>query len=92
MQQIVVQEWAKIRDDERARLEALRARLPEGCQGEVHLLEGRATQVLVERAVGYDLVIVGTHGRTGLTHIMLGSVAERIVRTCPVPVMVMRAS
>lgn len=33
-----------------------------------------------------DLVIVGTHGRSGLTHLLLGSVAERVVRsaTCPV--------
>lgn len=90
VQQVVVHEWARIRDDERARLEALQARLPEVCRGQVLLLEGRATQVIAERAAGYDLVIVGTHGRTGISHLMLGSVAERIVRTCPAPVLVMR--
>lgn len=34
-----------------------------------------------------DLVIVGTHGRSGLTHLLLGSVAERVVRSAPCPVL-----
>ncbi len=35
---------------------------------------------------GYDLIVLGTHGRTGLRHALVGSVAERVVRraTCPV--------
>ena len=37
-----------------------------------------------------DLVIVGSHGRTGLTRVTLGSVAEKIVRRSPVPVLVAR--
>jgi universal stress protein A len=37
-----------------------------------------------------DLVVVGTHGRTGLRHMLMGSVAERIVRHCPCPVLVAR--
>jgi nucleotide-binding universal stress UspA family protein len=38
------------------------------------------------RAIGADLIVVGTHGRTGLAHAMMGSVAERVVRraSCPV--------
>jgi nucleotide-binding universal stress UspA family protein len=36
------------------------------------------------------LVVMGTHGRRGLTHLLLGSVAEKIVRQCPVPVMTVR--
>jgi nucleotide-binding universal stress UspA family protein len=43
--------------------------------------------VAIEKA---DLVVVGTHGRTGLQHLLLGSVAERIVRTCKVPVLTVR--
>ncbi len=38
----------------------------------------------------YDLVVIGTHGRRGLRHLLLGSVAERVVRTCPVPVLTVR--
>lgn len=34
-----------------------------------------------------DLIIVGTHGRTGLSHLLLGSVAERVVRSAPCPVL-----
>lgn len=37
-----------------------------------------------------DLLVVGTHGRTGLKHLVLGSVAERIVRQAPCPVLVVR--
>lgn len=39
---------------------------------------------------GADLVVIGTHGRTGVSHLLLGSVAERIVRTSPVPVLTVR--
>ncbi|MGH7342104.1 MAG: universal stress protein [Candidatus Rokuibacteriota bacterium] len=38
-----------------------------------------------------DLVVVGTHGRTGLGKLLLGSVAERIVATAPCPVLTVRA-
>jgi nucleotide-binding universal stress UspA family protein len=37
-----------------------------------------------------DLVVVGTHGRKGLNRVLLGSVAEKIVRGCPVPVLTVR--
>lgn len=37
-----------------------------------------------------DLVIMGTHGRTGLKHFFLGSVAERVVRSSPCPVLTIR--
>lgn len=37
-----------------------------------------------------ELIVMGTHGRTGLTHILLGSVAEKVVRLAPCPVLVVR--
>jgi nucleotide-binding universal stress UspA family protein len=37
-----------------------------------------------------DLIVMGTHGRTGVQHWMLGSVAERVVRLAPCPVLVTR--
>jgi nucleotide-binding universal stress UspA family protein len=37
-----------------------------------------------------DLVIVGTHGRKGLSHVLLGSVAEKVVRLAPCPVLTVR--
>ena len=36
---------------------------------------------------GVDLIVLGTHGRTGVTRALLGSVAERVVRTAPCPVL-----
>lgn len=37
-----------------------------------------------------DVIVVGTHGRTGLTHLLLGSTAEKIVRKAPCPVLTVR--
>ncbi len=47
-------------------------------------------EALVEHAktVGAELIIVGSHGRTGLRRVLLGSVAERVVRLAPCPVLV----
>ena len=39
-----------------------------------------------------DLVVLGTHGRTGLPHVLLGSVAERVVQHSEVPVLTVRTS
>ncbi len=54
---------------------------------------GEPAEIIVRLAeIGeYDLVVMGTHGRTGLRHIAMGSVAERVVRNCPAPVITVRA-
>jgi len=44
----------------------------------------------VANALSADLIVLGTHGRTGLQHILLGSTAERIVRIAPCPVLAVR--
>lgn len=43
------------------------------------------------RTHGFDLVVLGTHGRTGISRLMAGSVAEKVLRSCPCPVLVVRA-
>jgi nucleotide-binding universal stress UspA family protein len=43
------------------------------------------------RQMKADLIVVGTHGRTGLSHVLLGSVAERVVQTAPCPVLTVRS-
>jgi nucleotide-binding universal stress UspA family protein len=42
--------------------------------------------------LGADVIVIGTHGRTGLAHVFLGSVAEHVVRSAPVPVITVHAS
>ena len=42
------------------------------------------------REINADLLVVGTHGRTGLSHLIIGSVAERVVRKAPCPVLSIR--
>ena len=37
-----------------------------------------------------DLIVIGTHGRTGLAHVLMGSVAEKVVRKAPCPVLTVR--
>ncbi len=41
--------------------------------------------------LGADALVVGTHGRAGLSHLLLGSVAEKLVRHAPVPVVTLRS-
>ena len=63
-----------------------------GVAVEAHLAEAPAADAIAEVAkrVTADLVIVGTHGYTGLRHLLLGSVAERTLRLAPCPVLVVR--
>lgn len=64
----------------------------EGRTVETDTAVGRPADSIVEYADehGFDLVVVGSHGRQGLSRIVLGSVAEAVVRRSPVPVTVVR--
>ena len=42
-------------------------------------------------ALGAELIVIGTHGRSGLSHVLLGSVAEKVVRKAPCPVLTVRS-
>ena len=58
----------------------------------VVLTSGSPADAIVEyaKAAGIDLVVMGTHGRGALTHLLMGSVAERVVRLAPCPVLTVR--
>src|SRR5919201_5660357 len=74
-------------------LQASRERVQRaGLQAESLLVQGTPTQTILDTAgdKGVDLIIMGTHGRTGLAHVLLGSVAEHVIRHAPCPVLVMR--
>jgi nucleotide-binding universal stress UspA family protein len=60
---------------------------------EQELLEGSPAAEIVDFAGDHgDVVVMGTHGRGGLNRLLLGSVAERVVRRCPRPVLTVRVS
>jgi len=74
-------------------LQASRERVQRaGLQGESLLVQGPPPQTILDTAgeQGVDLIIMGTHGRTGLARVLLGSVAEHVVRQGPCPVLVVR--
>ena len=80
--------WHERRSWEEKTLAQWLERLPASVRGEAHLLDGRALDLVVAHSNHYDLVIIGTHGRTGLTALFLGSVAERVVRSAHCDVLV----
>ena len=82
-------QWVKIHDQSRERLEALQQRVPDGIRGHALFLSGRAPDEIVTAGNERDAILIGTHGRRGFSHLLLGSVAERVVRTAAVPVMVL---
>jgi len=66
-----------------------------GMTAEQRLLEARGERianVIIEEARRWpaDLIVIGTHGRSGFSRILFGSVAEGVVRTAPIPVLLVR--
>ncbi len=61
---------------------------------ERRLEDGNPPDVIVQvaREINADLILLGTHGYKGLTHAVMGSVAEHVVRKAPCPVLTLRAA
>ena len=55
------------------------------------VVEGSPTRKIVEMAADFDLVVIGTLGRSALSKLFMGSVAERVTRYAPCPVLVVRS-
>jgi nucleotide-binding universal stress UspA family protein len=75
-------------------LDELAAGLGDPGKFEKHVVESPSIEEAIcecAQQLGADLVVMGTHGRTGLAHIFLGSVAERTLRRAPCPVLTVRA-
>jgi nucleotide-binding universal stress UspA family protein len=79
----------------RGAMEALEATQRRAAAGELtiatQLVEGPPVDAIVDASRRCDLIVMGTHGRTGLRHLFLGSVAERVVRQAHSPVLTVRS-
>jgi nucleotide-binding universal stress UspA family protein len=83
-----------LHEEARTQLDVLAERLRgQGLEVAVELRAGHPDEVIAEAGaeLGSDLIVTGTHGRTGLARFLLGSVAERVVRTSQTNVLVARA-
>ena len=92
----VYDEWDRnLRTRIEAKLEGLVSEARKaGVRAKPLVLAGTADEVIVEAAENdkTDLVVMGTHGRKGVTRFFLGSVASRVISTSPCPVMTVRAA
>lgn len=86
---LMVREGLRLEVRDEGSLTELAAGIPEAVRGQVHRHSGDPAGVVVSLAGEYDLLICSTHGRTGLGHLLMGSVAERIVRTATVPLLIL---
>jgi nucleotide-binding universal stress UspA family protein len=64
----------------------------DGLEVDTQAVPGSPAEEIVRaaREGNYDMVVMGTHGRTGLRHLLIGSVAERVVRLASCPVLTVR--
>lgn len=88
-------EYDRRADEESARILAeARKALPATVRATERVLRGQPAAAIVDelRRGGYDLVVVGSHGRTGIRRFLLGSVASQVVTHAPVPVLVHRTA
>jgi len=82
-------------DESKIRADLMKS-LPEGTtdvlEVETIVVNGVPFNEIINAAteINVDLIVIGTHGRTGISHVMLGSVAEKIVRKAPCPVLTVR--
>lgn len=74
--------------------EIARQGLKEGVAVDVRVADGEPADAILRmaRQEKVDLIVMGTHGRTGLSHLLLGSTAEAVVRAAACPVFTVRAS
>jgi nucleotide-binding universal stress UspA family protein len=83
--------WTRTEEKLKAEASAIRERVKSVAP---LVIQGQPFLEICEVAKGHGvhLIVMGTHGRTGLQHVWLGSVAERVVRHAPCPVMTVRKS
>jgi nucleotide-binding universal stress UspA family protein len=78
--------------DARTLLHGYSEKTPAGIAATVSVVVGSPAMTIADAASQHncDLIVMGTHGRTGLAHLVMGSVAERVTRLAPCPVLTVR--
>jgi universal stress protein A len=78
-----------VETEARTEVQRFLASIPEAADAEVQVVEGEPWRVITEMAGkdGFDIIVMGTHGRSALAQLAVGSVAERVVRHAPCPVL-----
>jgi nucleotide-binding universal stress UspA family protein len=87
--------WERCETDAKQKLEAIAAASKtEGVNLSVQTARGIAFSAIVDqaKAIGANLVAVGTHGGSAVHHLIMGSVAERVLETAPCPVLTVRTA
>jgi universal stress protein A len=94
-QPVPLDPYPYVEKDRREQLEKLaQERIPATVRYETLVTSGDPAERVLETARGLDadLIVMGTHGRKGLGHLVLGSVAERVVRESPIPVLTVHST
>jgi nucleotide-binding universal stress UspA family protein len=81
----------QLTDEARTILDAVAQDAPEVTQRLLRSGHPREVILAVAREIGADVIVMGTHGRRGVSDLFIGSVAEHVVRHSPVPVWTVRA-
>ncbi|HUE85876.1 MAG TPA: universal stress protein, partial [Vicinamibacterales bacterium] len=84
---------AQLFDEANGRLTEMLARCTAaGVEATTEVAVGRVARVIAQSATnrGTDLIVIGTHGRGGFAHLVLGSVTERVIRMAPCAVLTVR--
>jgi nucleotide-binding universal stress UspA family protein len=70
--------------------ELVKVKVPDSIEVETFIEMGKAAEVIITFAKEkeIDLIVMATHGRSGLSHLILGSVAENVIRHSPVPTLI----
>lgn len=86
--------WQYARQRAEEEMRELVEQLKLGSQDMSLILAGEPATTIVDHAnaEGFDLIVMGTRGRGGLGHLLIGSVAEKVVRHAPCPVLTIRAT
>ena len=82
----------KLVDPAKGELSKIALKIKKNIKIETAIKQGKTFVEIIKTAKeqGIDLIVIGSHGRTGLSHVLIGSVAEKVSRKAPCPVLIVR--